>query len=90
MKYSRKIENWFDGHENLIGKLCDSSCSSGCDNDGSTSLEIFENGMDFGRTLDKDDKLFYFINDDVAYIFADTSEDNLVQRFDNWLKENQK
>jgi hypothetical protein len=53
------------------------SCTSGYDNDGSTGLEIFQNGVSFGRGLDKDDKVFVYDRDHTAFFFSYQDEEQL-------------
>lgn len=58
----------------LLYDNCDGTCTTGYDNDGSTGLDIFENGLSLGLTAqdsrlvlyepDEEDVAFFFIGDD--------------------------
>jgi hypothetical protein len=66
------------GMSDLLADECDSSCTSGYDNDGSTGLEIFRNGF---RLAEKAEGDVLMVRDGgsppVAYFFLGTEEEVL-------------
>jgi len=66
--------------------LCESTCTTGYDNDGSTGLEIFENGVRLGRSCG-DGEIFYFKAAGTAFFFTGTDEDAVIRELKERLEE---
>lgn len=65
-----------------VSEVADSSCTTGYDNDGSTGLEIFENGFDLGQKAgDKD--VWIVLSDGVADFFIGTLAE-VIKRIKDW------
>lgn len=65
--YSEKLEQLLEDREDLR-ESADGTCTSGYDNDGSTGLEIFENGYRLG-TQAGDANVYYCDDGECAYFF---------------------
>jgi len=48
----------------ILSDACDMTCSTGYQADGSTCLEIFQNGFELAKLCGPDDDVFYGVNDD--------------------------
>ena len=67
--------------ENEASEHCDSSCTNGYDNDGSTGFEIFQNGLELGEKAGRTkQKIFRVSSDDASYFFLGEDEDAVVEK----------
>ncbi len=72
-----------------LGNICDSTCTTGYDNDDNTGLEIFENGVNLaGRTLaEQTIWIIQHPDDNVAWFFISKDEDELLRYIERQLKD---
>ena len=84
-EYVRSIE---EKHTDLLFDVCNATCTTGYDNDGSTGYEIFENGYDLGRCCEL--VFVAFSVDHIAWFFEgdrDQDEDQNADSVIKWLKD---
>ncbi len=77
-----KIEH--HASEQLV-EIADSSCTTGYDNDGSTGIDIFENGFELAEKAAGQD-VFEWRDNNTAYFFIG-SEEKACQTAREYLKE---
>ena len=68
--------------EDELHANCDSSCTTGYDNGGSTGLEIFENGISIGHTMGQhpEFQLFKYHRGNQMFFFLHLGENKLVAK----------
>ena len=83
MKHSQAISDLItDDNVEQFFDHCDSTCTTGYDNDGSTGQEIFENGVELGQAAGNQE-IFYGSRDYCAFFFIarkDETEEQIVEQ----------
>jgi hypothetical protein len=81
------LEEAYEIDSELLYDNCDGTCTTGYDNDGSTGLDIFENGLSLAFTA-RDSRLVGFIPDglNVAFFFVG-NDDTIRERIQEVIGE---